>query len=608
MASRGESSPFGSPGREPGDADRGIANSAPALRSLVRKALALVLFALAAATSGADLPKIPPLPATSWPSAADAEPFARELMAKVTPSDLARTLDDKPDLVPAILRNLGTAVMTNDRVATYLAEVARASTKPDAQLLTSLMVIDPLRYGEEAAFRRRIDALLPATIALLPRDAAREVIHTLTTSAGLDFDTGEAASFAAHLIPRVSAERHVAYDGAALDIPDDLAGPIEASFFSLSSAYFTRDAALRFLTAVHDASPQRRIVVLADAPMRAALANDAARLRLTLVGDQSRPFTPWPRDPFIVARSAKSVVFVNRPNLQPHREEDQQMVRAIIDALPAATDASWNARWTVAPAPFHNGQILRAPGTAWISIHTLEPRILAMLGLDHVPTETFDTPAGVKRYTEAARRAATELEGLYHCRVRFVHALSGSPDLMTRLGGGAGFDLDSILTILPRANGKTDALVGSVALGVELAKRAPASDWTAARKAFGFGDPAALIVAQNAPATVALQAFLDEIAAELQRDGMNVRRLPLLNVPNAEGTPYLLTWNNVVLEKRGALLRAEGFASLLPSMDAYAKEAFAKSGYRLDLFPPLIRSIVLGGGYRCASNHLRPHK
>ena len=36
------------------------------------------------------------------------------------------------------------------------------------------------------------------------------------------------------------------------------------------------------------------------------------------------------------------------------------------------------------------------------------------------------------------------------------------------------------------------------------------------------------------------------------------------------------------------------------------KKVFEASGYRLDLYPPLVRSVILGGGYRCASNHLRP--
>ncbi|HEX3553357.1 MAG TPA: hypothetical protein VIA62_09010 [Thermoanaerobaculia bacterium] len=32
---------------------------------------------------------------------------------------------------------------------------------------------------------------------------------------------------------------------------------------------------------------------------------------------------------------------------------------------------------------------------------------------------------------------------------------------------------------------------------------------------------------------------------------------------------------------------------------------FAGLGVHLDLFPPLVRSVILNGGYRCASNHLR---
>ena len=91
---------------------------------------------------------------------------------------------------------------------------------------------------------------------------------------------------------------------------------------------------------------------------------------------------------------------------------------------------------------------------------------------------------------------------------------------------------------------------------------------------------------------------------------MTVRRLPLLSVSASlldrddirEGFEFLMTWNNVVLEKR----RAEGFASLLTAGDALAQKTFAASGYKLVLFPPLVNSIILGGGYRCASNHVRP--
>ncbi|HJX28196.1 MAG TPA: hypothetical protein VJ885_09805, partial [Thermoanaerobaculia bacterium] len=122
----------------------------------------------------------------------------------------------------------------------------------------------------------------------------------------------------------------------------------------------------------------------------------------------------------------------------------------------------------------------------------------------------------------------------------------------------------------------------------------------------------ALTAAQETPRAGALDRFLDLTAGHLQKEGFRVRRLPLLQVPfsllrdpgGLEGE-FLLTWNNVVAETRGGVVRAEGFSSLLPSGDRAATEAFAAAGARLDLFPPLVRSVVLNGGYRCASNHVR---
>ena len=39
--------------------------------------------------------------------------------------------------------------------------------------------------------------------------------------------------------------------------------------------------------------------------------------------------------------------------------------------------------------------------------------------------------------------------------------------------------------------------------------------------------------------------------------------------------------------------------------DELARAVFESAGYRLELVPPLIESVVRNGGYRCASNHLR---
>jgi hypothetical protein len=122
-----------------------------------------------------------------------------------------------------------------------------------------------------------------------------------------------------------------------------------------------------------------------------------------------------------------------------------------------------------------------------------------------------------------------------------------------------------------------------------------------------------LIAAQQEARGRSLAVYLDLVAAHLAGRGLEVRRLPLLRVPTAlladrvglTHPDFLLTWNNVVLELRAEGLQAEGFASAWTSGDRLASRTFADSGASLHLVPPLVHSIVLNGGYRCASNHLR---
>jgi phage terminase Nu1 subunit (DNA packaging protein) len=206
----------------------------------------------------------------------------------------------------------------------------------------------------------------------------------------------------------------------------------------------------------------------------------------------------------------------------------------------------------------------------------------------------------------AAEKAAKELETLYGRPVRFVHPLRSEdgPTLMRRLGGGAGYDLDSIVTLLP---GKK-ALVADADAGRELLSKMTPEDWKSLRGGYGLQTTADALTP-----SADLDVFLDLVADHLRKEGMEVRRLPLLTVPvallrNREGLThdeFLITWNNVVAETRAGRLRAEGFASLIPAGDRMAREAFAAAGAQLDLLPPLIRSVILNGGYRCASNHVR---
>ena len=495
-------------------------------------------------------------------------------------------------------------------------------SREDVLALLALQLVDPERFAGDEGFRRRVLPLLPRMLdPQAPAGLRDALLLELNQVRGFDFAASDGVERAWGAIPRrASGRRSETASGLRFDA--DTAGRLTASVYSLPSFFFDLKTADAFLSAVHAASPERTLVVLTDSTVLAGLAPRAKELSLRLLDTYGRPYSPWPRDPFslVHARNGGLRVLV-RPNLQRGREEDANLGPELVRSLPEDLDRAWGkVTWSTAPVPFHNGQVLLAPDAAWITLHALEPRILAILGIDRVPVESFATAAGIGRYLAAADRAAEELSRLYGRPVRFVHPLPRQGDLaartelMRRIGGGAGYDLDSIVTLLP--GGK--ALVADTAAGRSLLAKLPAADWDILRRGYGLepaGDAlaSALRTAQGTPEVEALGGFLDLVAQQLAGSGMTVRRLPVLTVPVAlladrsglSHESFLLTWNNAVVEVRKGQARAEGFSYLLPSGDQAARDAFAALGVHLDLFPPLVRSIVLNGGYRCASNHLR---
>ena len=568
-----------------------------------------------------DFPPVPHLPSAGWPQPEVADAFARELIARVPPAAFDDAANANTELVPAVLRNLGTALLSNDaqlqtavkRYATavvreHAARIPRDFSADDLHMLVAFQVLDPLRYGEDEEFRRAVDTILPASLSpTLPEKLRRAAVNELNRVAPINFETAEALAVAAGLV-RSSGSRFVAQSSASITTAGN--EPIEASIYSINSRFVKPDEAKRFLAAVRAAAPQRRIVVIGDEEIQSALRKELAALHVDFVDNLNRPLTPWPRDPFSIARAANgSLVFINRPNQQRNREEDASMVRVLLNGLPKPLDEGWKPRWTTGSTSFHNGQILLTPKAVWISIHSVEFRALELLGIDHVPVERFGSPEGIAQYNEAVQRAANELSKLYNRPVRFVHELPQAPQQIEILGGGAGFDLDSIVTLLPHADGSIDALVGDVSLGAKLA--VSANEWRELESTYSLAANARDAVKnfQSDPTSIRLQRFLDRCAKDLAANGVRVRRLPLLMVPTSllvdedrPETPYfLVSCNNVVLERN----RAEGFASGLPAVDSAARATFKSAGYDLTLFPPLPRSVVLNGGYRCASNEVR---
>ncbi|HVS00879.1 MAG TPA: hypothetical protein VMW27_29940 [Thermoanaerobaculia bacterium] len=526
---------------------------------------------------------------------------------------------------------LGFALASSaDETGEYLRRVreegralaARPSwTAADVQKLLTHQLVDPERFVADAAFRSRILSLLPDALdPAVPPALRDDLLDELNQVRGIDFQASESIESAWGAVPRRSAERRQETP-RTLRFADDVESPLTASVYSLPSFFFDAAAAEPFLAAVRAADPKRTLIVLTDRPLldrleeraRSRLEERVRALGLQLLDTHGRAYSPWPRDPFSLVRGPEgNVLVLSRPNAQPGREEDLHLGAEVVQNLPDEIDRAWGGvRWAEAPVPFHNGQVLLTRKAAWITLHALEPAILQRLGLDRVPVESFSTQAGIDRYIRAAREASKKLENLYGRPIRFVHPLPGEATLMRRLGGSAGYDLDSILTLLPKT-----ALVADISAGRALLARLEKTDWESLQHGYGLepeGLAKHLEAAQRTPEAEALDGFLDLMAEHLKKEGMTVRRLPLLTVPvsllkNREGLThreFLLTWNNVVVESPGGRPRAEGFASLLPTGDREAREVFTAAGSRLDLFPPLVRSIILNGGYRCASNHVR---
>lgn len=608
-----------------------------------------------------------------------------DLPDRTPPAELEQLLWDDPERIPGLYRAWGAHLASLDadrpRLLDYAAQVAShrarrlvggdpVSAVDDVQLdlLLAMLQIDPERFFENARFRRDVLPSWAPLRDILPRRLRMEMVERLASRGLDDFDALETVAWEWGLVPRRSAERRVPATGSSRNssratTPGRAAGrthgdeldPIEASLFSLP-AFLDPIAASRLLVAVRAASPGRRILVLADESQSRLLRRTLLRYRggaetaqaVTFLPTLGVPFSPWPRDPLTLTWRGDRLHVVLRGDMAlgagPHgREADRFMGRALVQSLPPDLDARWGEpTWHRAALPFHNGQILGAEGTSWVSVHSLEPRILEILGLERLPVGRFAGDDG-RRYLEAARTAAEELAGLRDSAVRFVHALppddAAGParaEALGRLAGGAGVDLDSVLTLLPARRSARHsaeapvALVADLDLGSDLLRRTAPAD-LAGLEIYGLPDdepdrsPAErLLRGHETPAARAFDLFLEQIAGHLASEGLEVRRLPILRIDPAgmartdpdrpdrgDPAPFLVNWNNVVLERPAARrdlaheVLAEGFASGLAPGDAAARAVFEEAGVRLRLYPPLVESVVRGGGFRCASQHVR---
>jgi hypothetical protein len=511
--------------------------------------------------------------------------------------------------------------------------IARASTgggtSEELRALLDFLLLDPRRFVSDGAFRTRVLSILGQGWDARASAGLRDLLLSeIGASGSLSYAEFEDLQAKWGAVARRSDSRRADFRPESWTFPSDVSGTIRASIYSLPSAFFSLADADRFLSSVRRSAPERGVLVFSDLPLSRALAPVAERLGVRILETYGWGFTPWTRDTFSLLRSpAGGILALARPPglLQGGRERDREMAPELVKDLPDGLDREWRRPvWARSPTPFHNGQVLLTPKEAWITLHSLEPRILELLGVARVPVASFSETAGVEAYLGAARKAAGELERFYRRKVRWAHPLPDSGSAaersaaMDRIGGGAGFDLDSYATLLaPDARGRTRALIADVGLGLDLLARSAEADRRALAEGYGLaeGDPAPRIASyQSSPRAARLGRYLDLVAGGLERQGVAVSRIPILLVPvdllaRAEAAPeeadFLVTWNNVVVQSGRAGPRAEGFSGLFPIGDRAAEDAFARAGCKLELLAPLVRSVIANGGYRCASNHLR---
>lgn len=561
-----------------------------------------------------------------------------EIIATVPAGEMARTMLEQPRVRLEVLRVFAAGLVhggVDAPASRYIVAVGRAMgtqlgrrggpwTDADIDSWLSVLLVDSKRFVTDESFRQTVVANLPRAVSpLLPHELRGLILIAINRTPGIDFDTSERIDLAVGAARRSSVDHELAFRPDGLTVRHN--GAIVTSLFSLPSAYYRPYEVQDFLAALEKLAPEREILVLADARMLDELPAEFGK-HVHLLDTHGRPYSPWVRDPVLLARDAEgSVVILQRRYEQEGREADGYLAREIIEQLPDDAAEVWaGVSWMEADTPFHNGQILVVGETIWISIHTLGRAIVERLGVGAVPTSALADPQVLDRLMDAVDAAAVDLGRLFGSKVSFVHPLPrrGRSDariaLMQTIIGGGGYDLDSLVTLLPGPDGTAAAaLVGDIGRGDALLDGLEDDEFEAFRRGYRLRDDplglrAQLLAYQRSEHGRRLQAFLDLMATALADEGLQVQRLPLLLTPTAaladrgliRHEDFVVNWNNVVLETAPGVARAEGFASLIPTGDEIARAAFAQAGYSLDLLPPLVTSIIRNGGYRCSSNHL----
>lgn len=517
-------------------------------------------------------------------------------------------------------------------VLSYVAALARLQAAPQlagseprrrlAQQLVDQLLLDPPLLLERPGLGESVAASLGDFVAALPDAELREemLLAFNQSPVGADFQLSEAVEASAHVLARPSLSV-VPVAGSFHPEPDPF-GRILASVYSLPSHFFGPEDTRPFLQALlREAPADRKILVLADFRMRRALQLGD---RITFLETYGRYYSPWPRDPFLYAdATGGQTALLFRPPLETKRQDDSFLAQEIWRKLPEPLRQELGLSG-LAPSPlrFHVGHLLFGKRQLFLSVHALEEETLARQRRGDLPAADRADPAGVLRYLDNVQAVARELGLAWAREPVFIHPFPPVAGV-EQLRSGAGRDLDSYMALVEDAGGLEVPVVGSLALGRELASALDGQDAAALTQSLRLGDVsledlrAGLLAYNQEPAARAFESYLDLVAGHLKQITGRCERLPLLVFPvrlladreRIDHADFLIGWTNLVAERRasgsGTARCVELFSQGIPSGDRQARKLYEGLGLSCRFFPWLRNSVVFGGGYRCASNHLR---
>jgi len=559
----------------------------------------------------------------------------------VTPSEFEKTLLGDAEIAKKSLNQLGSFLesehdtSSKQRVLDFLAEASRAramrlqaaqGTWGEAQTnaFLTLAFIDPPRFFQgnsafQAIVAEHLKHVLDESISIDTRIAVFNVVQQLPK---LPLKDIEAVKVAWGLASRTSDSLKIAYRSGEWQATDDAESPILSTLFCFPSRFFDPLQATNVLRSISEKNPARKILVMSDQVDALRLAYDVTSITWVPVADHK--LSPWLRDPLLAMRNkAGAFCFLTRPNLQQGREDDSSMVRWIASNTPESFVRSLGKmQWAESPVNFHGGNMLFTHDRVWLSVHSLQERVLQILGWKTIETERLSKPDILKQFEQAVETARNDVEMICGKKAYFVHPWPVPFELMESIAGGNDIDLDTVLTLLPQDNGIT-AMAGNLRMGRSHIERLSAEELSAFGQAFSMSESTdnlrkMLLLYQDSLRATALSRFLDLCTKHLEQMGISTVQTPLFLVPTeliagrskyAKEVPHKhfpIGFCNVVAHRNSQGERvAEGYSSFLPSLEETATALYQQIGYRLDLYPALAESIAFEGGYRCSTQEIR---